>query len=1059
MMPKLYRFPVHVYQSTLIIALVALSTSIFLSQIVIPPFRMTAPLQQHSFSGAIDILSHTGLMSSPTPTPTLTFVVTTLQDSDRATCAPGDCSLREAIKDAPDGTHITFAPGLSGTISMSPGLYDSYNISKNLTIIGPGARTLAISGGNTHLFIIGESGAASVTISGLTLQNGNVFSGSGGAIYVASRGRLRLQAVHLIGNRVEGGSDNYYGGAIYNLGNVRIDQSLLANNSVTSSNVIARSLQGGAIYNAGTMLVTNSTFFNNKVSNQSTGLARGGAISNDGPQGTLTIINSTFANNLASEAGGSIYDQNSRIDLQNTVIGGGQAPRGPDIFGTVNSQGNNLIQNPDDAGIVGNMDTTLTWLNPKLGILGNYGGPTDTMPLGPGSPAIDTGNAGRCAGEQIGNIDQRGVLRPIDGNQDGLAICDMGAYEAQNTVNIEPTYTPTFTPTPVYSTVNTLLDLNNDTCTVTTCSLRDAIAVVPNGGVVRFAPDLAGTIVLDSTININKLLTIEGTGSQNITLSASGNFSHLLYVREYAEMTLKKVSVTNAVTPIFNKGRTTLIEVDVHHNRGLYGAAVTNWEGQMVILNSALRDNYGANFSRGGGYYSMSGTGVIVNTTIANNSVDYSGGGVYAGAALMIINSTIANNRARYPDANIINNIDSNVGVTLRNSIVQNIYSGVNCYGSIINGGNNLQYADGTCGSIPNIDPKLGVLTNNGGDTLTMMLASDSPAIDMGDNTLCADVLVNDRDQRGYQRPVDANGDGVAVCDIGSVEASAGTSQPTATPTASDTPTMTAIPPVSDTIGVYRDGVWHLRTTNTAGAAEIVQVFGGDPSDLPVVGDWNGDGIDTLGIYRSNVGVFYLSDSNTAPSLAHTLIFGNPDDIPFAGKWSNDMIGDGVGVYRNSNGILYQKKSLTTGFSDFFAIFGNPGDIPIAGDFDGDGYDSIGIYRVDTGSWYLTDNSQPNGITFSNANFAWDIGRSRPIAGDWDGNGRTTVGYQSLSGVFVLHSTTATNGTDIVFAFGPLTGRPVAGKWGSPSRAPSPNGVIVGLSGAYREDEPGANAD
>jgi hypothetical protein len=136
-----------------------------------------------------------------------------------------------------------------------------------------------------------------------------------------------------------------------------------------------------------------------------------------------------------------------------------------------------------------------------------------------------------------------------------------------------------------------------------------------------------------------------------------------------------------------------------------------------------------------------------------------------------------------------------------------------------------------------------------------------------------------------------------------------------------------------DTIGAYKDGTFHLARGNNAGTTAIIVPFGGDPSDYPVAGDWNGDKIDTVGVYRNNSGTFLLSDSNFNPAVNWTLIFGNPGDQPFAGRWTFDMTIDGVGVYRNSNGILYQKKALTTGFSDFYAVFGNPGDQPVAGDW------------------------------------------------------------------------------------------------------------------------------
>jgi hypothetical protein len=264
--------------------------------------------------------------------------------------------------------------------------------------------------------------------------------------------------------------------------------------------------------------------------------------------------------------------------------------------------------------------------------------------------------------------------------------------------------------------------------------------------------------------------------------------------------------------------------------------------------------------------------------------------------------------------------------------------------------------------------------------------------------------------------------------------------------------------PRIDTIGVYKSGVFYLRNTNNTGGADITAFFGGDASDLPVAGDWNGDGVDTVGVYRGSTGVYFLSDSNTTPSVSYTLVFGNPGDTPFAGKWTADMTHDGVGVYRNSNGILYQKKDLTTGFSDYFAVFGNPGDQGFGGDFDGDGFDSIGVYRSSNQTWYMTNNSTPSGITFSDINFTWAISTHRPVIGDWNGDTISTVGYLTSGGVFDLHSANAAAGSDNAFAFGPTSGYPIAGKWVAAS-IPNPGSVYVPHPGGYSNASEGDNAD
>ncbi|HEV7395485.1 MAG TPA: NF038122 family metalloprotease [Pyrinomonadaceae bacterium] len=179
-----------------------------------------------------------------------------------------------------------------------------------------------------------------------------------------------------------------------------------------------------------------------------------------------------------------------------------------------------------------------------------------------------------------------------------------------------------------------------------------------------------------------------------------------------------------------------------------------------------------------------------------------------------------------------------------------------------------------------------------------------------------------------------------------------------------------------DSVGIYRNGVFYLRNTNSTGFADIVVPFG-NPSDQPVVGDWNGDGVDTIGVYRN--GTFILRNSNTAgpPDLVFTL--GNPGDVGIAGDWNGDGITT-CGVFRPSNGIVYLKNSNTTGFADLSFVFGNAGDKPVAGDWNGDGIDTVGIYR--NGLFYLT-NSNTTG--FADIVFALGNSGDFPIAGNWNG--------------------------------------------------------------------------
>jgi hypothetical protein len=177
------------------------------------------------------------------------------------------------------------------------------------------------------------------------------------------------------------------------------------------------------------------------------------------------------------------------------------------------------------------------------------------------------------------------------------------------------------------------------------------------------------------------------------------------------------------------------------------------------------------------------------------------------------------------------------------------------------------------------------------------------------------------------------------------------------------------------TIGVYRSGTFFLRNSNTVGFADIVFPFGA-PGDQPVAGDWNGDGVDTIGVYRN--GTFHLRNSNAGGAADMTFGLGVPGDVGIAGDWNGDGT-DTTGVFRPSNGALYLKNQNTTGFADLQINYGIAGDKPVTGDWNNDGTDTIGVYR--NGTFYLRNS---NTIGFADLVFALGIPGDHPIGGNWD---------------------------------------------------------------------------
>jgi hypothetical protein len=213
-----------------------------------------------------------------------------------------------------------------------------------------------------------------------------------------------------------------------------------------------------------------------------------------------------------------------------------------------------------------------------------------------------------------------------------------------------------------------------------------------------------------------------------------------------------------------------------------------------------------------------------------------------------------------------------------------------------------------------------------------------------------------------------------------------------------------------DSPGEYRPSnkTFYLRNESSTGHAEYTFVFGsgvngaGSAGDRPVVGDWNGDGIDTVGVYRPSNGAYYLRNSNSAGAPFTVFGFGNTEDLPIAGDWNEDGI-DTIGVYRPSNGTFYMKNANNgTPPVDYTIPFGNSGtdDLPVVGDWNASGTDTIGIYRLSNATFYLSNtNAQvPPDIVFPfgvNSEGVKVMNRL-PVAGDWNGDGQTTVGlYQN----------------------------------------------------------------
>jgi hypothetical protein len=355
---------------------------------------------------------------------------------------------------------------------MAAGTYpDLIQIGKDLTVHGAGVdQTIIDRGGSStgiEVYYFPPDPSPTVTITGLTVQNALSMAGGGGVMNAG--GTLTLNSCAIRDNTASSGAGIYNGP----------DGILFLANCLLEGNISTGTSGGAGIYNRGSLYVEDTTIRDNHADAAS---ANGGGLLNDnGASDEVKVIRSTLSGNSTEQFGSAIHDQgegdlymvnatvsgnlinsafgpgdgsifiglNSSAEILFTTIAwnfaggagveGGIVTAGSLVIsdsivanndntnclavdaGSITSEGNN-IENGTDCGFTSGGDMQNT--DPLLGGLADNGGPTWTMALLPGSPAIDAAGDQACADPTVGGIDQRGISRPIG------ATCDIGAFEA-----------------------------------------------------------------------------------------------------------------------------------------------------------------------------------------------------------------------------------------------------------------------------------------------------------------------------------------------------------------------------------------------------------------------------------------------------------------------------------------------------------------------------------------------------------------------------------------------------------------------------------------------------
>ncbi len=667
-----------------------------------------------------------------------TLLVSTTSDSVSHTGFSLRDALSQANTDASNGISdlIVFASSLDGqTITLSQGELNLSGAGTG-TITIDGAGQMTISGANASTVFAVQAGVQAL-LEGLTIENGQgnfgTFSASGGGIY-NNGGTVTVSDSTLAHN-----SATYGGGGIYNYrGTLTVSDSTLADNSasydgggiynyrgtltVSDSTLDHNSAGygGGGIYNhGGTLTVSDSTLDHNSAGEGGGIFIYGGTLTvSDSTldhnsatysgggiytySGTVTVSDSTLADNSAY-SGGGIYNAGGTLTLLSTIVAANTASSGPDVIGSVSGSYNLIGDGSGMSGISngsnGNqVGSSASVLNPDLLPLGNYGGPTQTMPPAANSPALNTGgplttltsaigaagttftvaNAAAISstpgifdlevdGEQIqvsyasGNtftVLQRGFngttqASPSSGDAVFLALDQSGRARVVNG------------QTDIGAAETLQVSTTSDSAAHTGVSLRDALALAnsdaSNGisDLIVFASSLDGQTITLSQAELN----LSGAGTGTITIDGAGqmtisgaNASTVFAVQSGVQALLEGLTIENGKGSngsfsdsgggIYNNGGTLTVSDSTldHNSASAFGGGILNASGTVTVSDSTLVDN---SAFTGGGIYNAGGTLTVSDSTLAYNSASFYGGGILnASGTVTVSDSTLADNSA-----------------------------------------------------------------------------------------------------------------------------------------------------------------------------------------------------------------------------------------------------------------------------------------------------------------------------------------------------------------------------------------------------------------------------
>ena len=915
-----------------------------------------------------------------------TFTVNNSNDSSDYDLNDGECldvnnfcTLRAAVEQAnasATNDEINFAADVTVTAIAT-----QITITNNgsLTINGRGANVSTIAKTSATTGRVLQSNGATLTLRNLTVTGGNFSQQLESAPgMLVNGGAVTLEAVVFDNNQnLTGRMSAAPGGAINFAGGTHTIRNSTFSNNTASGN-------GGGINNSGALSVTNSTFSGNTAL-----FIFGGAIANTG---NLSLSNVTISNNTASAScissctglGGGLSHSTGALTFSNTIISGNtvtgrSAPSGSlEIFfdgsGTFTSLGNNFVG--DSAGDSSNTQTPINYqptdirdIAPRLATLANYGGATPTLALLSNSPAINAGNDANAPA-----TDQRGVGR--------IGAADIGAFEF-NGLNLTISGRVTSDGTNGLGGVTVTLSGSSSAVVTTNANGEYSFATLIEGGTYTVTPTLAGT-------NFSP----PNTTYVNLAGSQTANFRpECVYTLNPASLTLPATAGTGSIS--------------VTTSPGCSWTALAN--GAFISLTNAAG----------------TGSGVVTFNVTAN------AGAVRTGT-ITIAGQTVTVTQSALPTLSI-NNIslfEGNGGTTAF-AFTVNLSAAssqtVTVNYATINGTatppTDYQAASGTLAFAPGETVKTVTITVNGdttvepNETFTVNL---SGAANAGIATVQGTGTIrNDDGTAAVRTRFDYDGDGRA--DVSLFRPANGNwyilpSQTNAfygfpfgqagdqiAPADYDADGKTDVAVFRDTVPGAGNFAYFYILNSSDNSFRAVQF--GATGDVPVAGDWDGDGRGDFAVYRQATAAggqsfFYYRPSSQPGVDFNTLPLGTFGDKPLLGDFDADGRLDPA-VFRPASATWIILRSSVNQITQ--TNFGVSTDIPVPADYDGDGAANIAVFRPSNGFWYTSQNPQTNfgAVQFGAAGDA-------PVPADYDGDGRADVAvFRPSNGAWFLNRSTS----------------------------------------------------